>query len=790
MKKKKKTQTNIVRYKPNIHYGLTEEQIKEREKDNLLNYDSVIPTKTIAHIVSNNLFTLFNFLNLALGLAVFLVSSYKNLLFLGVVVCNTIISTFQEIRSKKIIDKLSLISATNVKAIRNGSAKMIKIDEIVLDDILEINAGNQVVSDAIVMDGSCEVNESFITGESDPIYKNKGDMLLSGSFIISGKCIVQVEHIGLDNYTSAISRGAKYIKKVNSELMQALKKVIKVVSIIIIPIGFFLFWKQTLIVNNTFEGAVVNTVAALIGMIPEGLILLTSTVLAVSVIRLSKHKVLVQELYCIETLARVDTLCVDKTGTITDGNMEVVDIFLLARDVNNIEEILSCLSENLEDNNATIAAIRKKYQLKKDWQVNKNIPFSSQRKFSGITFDRYGSYIIGAPEFVLKDEYNSISSIVDNYSKEYRVLLLAHSNYPFINSELPKNINPLCLILLKDRIRPHAIDTLKYFKEQGVDIKIISGDSVLTVANIASRIGFNHKNSYIDASTITNDVQLKDAVKKYTIFGRVSPNQKRDIIHFLKEDNHTVAMIGDGVNDVLALKEADCSISLASGSEASRNVSQLVLLDSNFDAMPMVVAEGRRTINNIERSATLFLVKTIYAATLAFIFLFVNMSYPFVPIQLTLTSVLTIGIPSFVLAIEPNHERIRGKFLTNVISRSLPTALTIVINIILIMIIATIIDLSYEQTSTLSVILTGYIGFMLLYKICMPFNNIRRALMLTMVSCFIIGIIGLRTLFSLTIVTPYMLLIIGLLVIIATHNFKLFTNLYYKFKIKHSKVFS
>ena len=790
MKKNNKIPLKIIRYKPNTHYGLTSEQVKKREQDNLINYDSVIPTKTMARIISNNLFTLFNFLNLGLGLAIFLVDSYKNLLFLGVVVCNTVISTFQELKTKRAIDKLSLIAATKVKTIRDGIVKTIKIDEIVLDDILEVSVGNQIVTDAIIKEGSCEVNESFITGESDSVYKKEGDMLLSGSFVISGKCIVQVEHIGLDNYTSSISKGAKYIKKINSELMYSLKKVIKVVSIIIIPIGLFLFWKQTLIVDNTFENTVINTVAALIGMIPEGLILLTSTVLAVSVIRLSKYKVLVQELYCIETLARVNTLCVDKTGTITDGDMEVIDIVKLSSGITNIEEILSSLSKKLEDNNATITAIRERYQSTSNWQANKIIPFSSQRKFSAVTFYKYGSYIIGAPEFILNAELKDIESTLDKYIKEYRVLLLAHSNYPFIGDKLPKDINPVCLILLKDKIRPHAADTINYFKEQGVDVKIISGDNVLTVANIASRVGINCENRYIDASFIIDSVQLKEAVRNYNVFGRVSPNQKKEIIRFLKEDNHTVAMVGDGVNDVLALKEADCSIALASGSEAARNVSQLVLLDSNFDAMPMVVAEGRRTINNIERSATLFLVKTIYATLLALIFLFINMPYPFMPIQLTLTSVLTIGIPSFILAIEPNHERVKGKFLTNVISRSLPTALTIVINILLIMMIANIFDLDKGQTSTLSVILTGYIGFMLLYKLCLPFNLIRRILMITMVGSFIVGIVGLRTLFSLTIVTPYMLLIIGILIIIATNNFKLFTSLYYKFKIKYPKVFS
>lgn len=781
---------NIVRYKPNINHGLTDAQVSERKKNRLVNSDTTVKTKSIIEIIANNFFTLFNFLNLGLGLAIFLVGSYKNLLFLGVVICNTLISMIQEIRSKIIIDKLSIISATKVKVRRNGTEQIIKINEIVLDDILEINNGDQIITDSIIVDGACEVNESFITGESKPIYKKKGDMLLSGSFVVSGKCLVKVEHIGKDNYTSLISSEAKYLKKINSELMKSLNKVIKIISFIIVPLGLILFTKQLQIPDNTFENAVVNTVAALIGMIPEGLILLTSTVLAVSVIRLSKYKVLVQELYCIETLARVDILCLDKTGTITDNHMEVIDIVPISTSNYEIKNILGNFAHFSQDNNSTITALRKKYPLKEKWIVNQFTPFSSARKYSGMTFEHEGSFILGAPDYIIGENINKVKSMVDRYVNDYRVLLLCHSRRKLVKDQLPNDLQPICLILLRDKIREKAIETIEYFKKQDVQLKIISGDNVLTVANIASRVGIETKDNCIDASTLKDYDSLKKAVLKYNIFGRVSPNQKRDIIKILKENNHTVAMIGDGVNDVLALKEADCSIALASGSEASRNVSELVLLDSNFDAMPKIVAEGRRTINNIERSATLFLVKTTYATILAILFLFINMPYPFMPIQLTLTSVVTVGIPSFILAIEPNNERIKDKFLTNVISKALPTALTIVINIIIIMIIASIVNLSQEQATTLAVILTGYTGFLLLFKLCQPFNLIRIILLISMISGFIIGIVGLRNLFSLSIVTPYMAVIIGSLILIATQNFQLFTNLYYKIREKYNKIFN
>lgn len=767
---------SVTRYNPDIKKGLSSSEVKRRFEQNLVNYDTSVKTKSVGDIIKSNLFTLFNLLNLVLGIAVFLVKSYKNLLFLGVVISNTIISIIQEINAKRTIDKLSLIAATKIKVIRDGEEKNIAIDEVVLDDIFKLSSGNQVVTDAIIMSGECEVNEAFITGESDPVLKKRGDMILSGSFIVSGKVVAKVEHIGTDNYTSSISSGAGYIKKVNSEILKSLNKVIKYISIAIIPISLLLFNNQLNIDNNTLQNATINTVAALIGMIPEGLILLTSTVFAVSIIRLSKYNVLVQQLYCTETLARVDVLCLDKTGTITEGIMEVHDIIELKK--NNSEQIndaLCALCNTLEDNNATFNAIHKLFDLESEWKAKQIIPFSSQTKWSGAYFKNEGLYVIGAPEIVIKEASIVIKKKVEEYSKENRVVALAYSKNNFDGKNLPEKMIPLALILIRDKVRKNAIDTLDYFKNHGVNLKIISGDNILTVSNIAKRVGLDNYDKCVDARTLTDYSQIKEAVEKYSIFGRVSPFQKKQIVLALKENGHTVAMTGDGVNDCLALKEADCSIALSSGSDAARNVSELVLLDSNFSSMPKIVSEGRRTINNIQRSATLFLVKTIYASLLAVIFVFVSMNYPFQPIQLTLTSTVTIGIPSFILALEPNRERVKGNFLINVISKAIPTALTIVVNILIVMLAAFIFKINSREISTLCVILTGYTGFILLYRLCSPFNFTRKILFSSMVILFLIGIIGLNTLFSLTMLGPYMIFLMIVLMAISVYMFSIIT---------------
>jgi len=751
--------------------GLTEEEVKIRKNNNQVNIDSSVKTKSIGNIISSNLFTLFNFLNLFLGLSIILVHSYKNLTFLGVVFCNTIIGIIQEIQAKKTIDKLSIIAESKEKVVRNR--KLIEIDkqEIVIDDILYLEPGKQVVVDCVIKSGGCEVNESLITGESEPIYKNKGDKLLSGSFIVSGSVYTSVVNVGKNSYASIITNEAKYIKKVNSEILKSFKKIIKYISILIVPLGILLFLKQLSL--NNLENSVVNTVAALIGMIPEGLILLTSTVMAVSVIRLSKVNVLVQELYCIETLARVDTLCLDKTGTITEGSLKLEDVIIVNETKNKIEDILSsiCKESYL---NPTMKAISEKYNKKTNFIVEEIIPFSSTRKFSSVTFKNVGSFYLGAPEVLVSDV--KTKNIVKKYYNDYRVVVLSE--------KIGNKFVTLAVLLISDVIRSDAKATLEYFKKQGVDVKIISGDSEQTVRNIAKKVGVDNYQKSIDMSTIKTIEELKDAVKEKTIFARVTPTQKKQIIIELKKLGKVVAMTGDGVNDVLALKEADCSIGLSTGSDAARKVSQLVLLDSKFSSMPRIVDEGRRTINNIERSSSLFLVKTIYTTILAIMFLFVNMSYPFIPIQITLTSVVTIGIPSFILALEPNKDKIRGQFLINVIRRSLPTALTIVFNIITIIILKFILKLPDSTTSTLSVVITGYTGLMLLYKISTPFNKLRAILFYSMCIIFLIGIVGLRNFFSLYI-TKYMIILLPFLMLLAYTLFISFTYLFDYFVNKY-----
>lgn len=779
----------IERFNPDINKGLTYEQVKKRKEDNLVNYDTSVPTKSIKRILFENFFTLFNFLNLFLALAIFLVGSYKNMLFMIIVIINTAISTIQEIHSKRVIDKLSIIAESKAKVIRDGKKEEIHINDIVLDDILELNTGNQISTDSIILDGKVQVNESCITGEPDSILKKVGDTLLSGSYIVSGKCIAKVEHIGEENYTAKISSGAKYVKKINSEIMISLRKIIRVLAFAIIPIGITLFYTQLHIQALSLQDAVVKTVAAVIGMIPEGLVLLTSTVLAVSVIRLSKSKVLVQELYCIETLARVDTLCLDKTGTLTEGIMEVKDFIPLSKSKDEMFNILSNIAISSDDENSTIEAIRAYFNnTSKAFTVNQKIDFSSDTKWSGINFKEEGSYVIGAPEFVLKNDFKLYKDKIDKYSKDYRVLILAHSNDTFKNNKLPDNLNVIGIVLISDKIRKEASNTLKYFKEQGVDIKIISGDNPLTVSKIAKQVGIDEYDNYIDMSTLKSDDEIKNIVTKYTIFGRVTPTQKEELIKSLKSNGKTVAMTGDGVNDILALKTADCSIAMANGSDATKNVSQLILLDSNFASMPKVVYEGRRTINNIERSASLFLVKTIYSTILALMFLFMQETYPFIPIQLTLISTVTIGIPSFILALEPNKERVKGNFLKNVISKSLPAGITVAISIFIISILNQNGYIPDEQYSSLSVIATGICGIILLFTLSktrkgentkLPISIFRFSLAIILTIIFIIGLTEFDWFFNISPILPMINKII-LITIFSIINFIIFTFIFKK----------
>ncbi len=730
----------IKRFNPSVDTGLSDLQIKDRYDNNLVNVSDNEETKTVKEIIITNTMTLFNIINVILAIAVILVGSFKNLTFIIVVIANTLISIFQEIRSKKTLDKLKVVSKSKVKAIRNGNCVHIDKEDIVLDDVLEFSLGNQVVVDSIILSGEVEVDESFITGESDTIFKSKGDMLLSGSFIVSGKCRSRVEHIGRDNYTAKIASDTKYIKPVSSEIMRSLNKIVSVVSFLLVPVGILLFSKQ-LYIGNSLKDAVLATVAALVGMIPEGLVLLTSTVLAVSVIRLSKSKVLVQDLYCIETLARVDVICLDKTGTITEGKMEV-DRYISVKE--DSEKWVGTICNVLKDDNPTSNAIRDKYKNReKNIDIEDKIPFSSSRKYSGICTSN-GTYLLGAAEFLLdSNTLKKYRKDIEKYSKDYRVITLGYSK-----SKKISNVEVLGFVLLRDKIRKEAKDTLQYFKDQGVRLKIISGDDTNTVLGIAKRSGFGDNIEGIDATKLKTQKQIYDAVEKYDVFGRVTPEEKKSFVIALQNLGHTVAMTGDGVNDVLALKEADCSVAMASGADAVKNVSQLVLLDSNFASMPKVLAEGRRTINNIERSASLFLVKTIYATILSILFIFMDIAYPFIPIQLTLASVVTIGIPSFVLALEPNNTRVKGNFLTNVLSKSVPAAITIVLNIFVIVLASNICGLTSEEISTLSVTMVGYTSFILLYKISKPFNILRTVLFISMLVIFVFALLCFPQVFS------------------------------------------
>ena len=744
--------------------GLARIEVENRIRDNKVNYDTSVKTKSIRDIIISNSFTLFNIINILLALLLVIVGSYKNTLFIFIIIINSLISIIQEVRSKRELDKLKVIASNNVLVLRDGIEEEIHINDIVLDDIIIFNNGNQVVVDSIVVDGEVEVNESFITGEAKTIYKKKGDKLLSGSFIVSGRCLAEVEHVGLDNYVAKISSNTKYSKPVSSEIMRSLNRIVSTISFIIVPVGILLFSSQYSASNN-FNEAITSTVAGIIGMIPEGLVLLTSTVLAVSVIKLSKKKVLVQDLYCIEMLARVDVACLDKTGTITEGKLEVV------RDISfnngDISYIISNINGASIDSNPTALALLDKYGKSNDKKVEEVIPFSSSRKYSGVKFSDI-TYVVGAPEFILKDEYKKYEKIISPYLEDYRVLMVG---------EYKKNISDtklVGLILIQDKIRESAPSTIEYFKKQGVDLKIISGDDAASVLGIAKRAGFSDDTLAINATVLETDQDILEAVSKYSVFGRVTPDQKRKFILALQKLGHSVLMGGDGVNDVLALKEADASVAMNSGADAAKNVSQLILLDSDFSSVPDIVAEGRRTINNIERSASLFIVKTIYTFLLVFLFINTKSRYPFIPIQLSLLSTLTIGIPSFVLALEFNNNIVKRGFLLNVIKKALPTSVLIVFNILIIYLFGMLFSISSNEISTMCVIISVFIGFMHLYNICNKNNIIHRLLIVVLVLVFLISYIFFKEFFSFTNISITMGIIIVLLVIESVYLYKYF----------------
>ena len=720
----------------NIETGLTRKEVEYRRSKGLVNYNDTPKTKTVKQIVRDNFFTYFNFLNLALGIAVFIagvingdiLNSLKNCLFMGIIIVNSIISIVEEIISKRIIDRLSVMSETKVIARREGRDIELSIEDIVMDDVIKLSLGHQIAADSIVLDGEIEVNECLITGESDSIKKKKGDELLSGSYIVSGNALAQVIHVGSENYVAKISNEAKYKKDVNSVVMESFTKMLKVLSILIIPIGIIMLISQYSITKN-FPESIFTTVASLIGMIPEGLILLTSSVMAVGVIKLYRVHVLVQQLYAIEILARVDAICLDKTGTLTEGRMEVKDV-LEGKKYNKsqVEDYLKRYALASEDANQTMLALKEHYKGIKEEYKNK-IDFSSERKFSAIEFDDYSLYL-GAPDVVLGGK---VDPKINDYVEEYRVLALGIKKGQL--DEKLVGIECVGYVLIEDVIRPSAKETLDFFKNNGVLVKIISGDNIRTVMSIAKKVGLKDIKG-IDIGEL-NDEELIKAIDEYQIFGRAKPNQKKTIIKYLKSKGHTVAMTGDGVNDVLALKESDCAISVKSGSDAARNVSQLILLNDDFNSLPQVVAEGRQTINNVQRSASLLLVKTLYTIMLIVYSILSVQKYFFIPIQLTFITTFTIGAPSFILALEPNKDLVRGNFLFKVFSKSLPVAITVVFNVILVSLFAQFFNLSYELQSSICVMLTTIIGLYYLFKICHPLNLYRGALFFLMTGGFI-----------------------------------------------------
>ena len=728
--------------------GLTSEEVRERIDNGLTNHTDISTQKTVGQIVKSNLLTYFNLIFLILTVLLCIVGSFRNLTFLPVIIGNTVIGIFQELRAKKTLDKMSMLNAPHSIVVRDGEQQQIQSEELVKDDIIILSAGNQICADATVLSGSISVNEALLTGESDEIKKKSGDRLMSGSFVVSGQCYAKLDKVGNESYISQLTAQAKAMGDgEQSEMIRYINKLVKWVGIIIIPVGIILFCQAYIMNGETFKKSVVSMVAAVLGMIPEGLYLLTTVALALSTIRLAKKQVLLHDMKSIETLARVDVLCVDKTGTITEPGMQVTELVISGRcgdaemDKRAFAHLLADYSSVIEDNNATMEAIRAyvdKNEIEKGSRtLLKTQPFTSANKYSKVSFVE-GDYMLGAPEFIMKDRYDEISEEIEEYqSKGYRVLLMAESGND--SSGLEKSfggISPIGYIVLSNPIRENAESTFTYFKEQGVAIKVISGDNPATVSEVAKRAGIDGAENYVDASTLASEKDIAEAVDKYTVFGRVTPKQKQLIVRALQKQKHTVAMTGDGVNDILAMKDADCSIAMASGSEAAAQAAQTVLLDSDFGRMPYVVYEGRQVVNNIQRSASLFLVKNIFSLLMAIFSAVFAITYPLEPSQISLISMFTIGLPGFLLALEPNRNRIEGNFMANVMLKALPAGLTDVLSVGALVICGQVFNLPSEDIATAGTMLLAVVGFMIIIKISHPFNKMKYGVL-------IINIVGL-----------------------------------------------
>lgn len=728
--------------------GLTSEEVRERIDKGLTNHTDISTQKTVGQIVKSNLLTYFNLIFLILTVLLCIVGSFRNLTFLPVIIGNTVIGIFQELRAKKTLDKMSMLNAPHSIVVRDGEQQQIQSEELVKDDIIILSAGNQICADATVLSGSISVNEALLTGESDEIKKKSGDGLMSGSFVVSGQCYAKLDKVGNESYISKLTAQAKAMGDgEQSEMIRYINKLVKWVGIIIIPVGIILFCQAYIMNGETFKKSVVSMVAAVLGMIPEGLYLLTTVALALSTIRLAKKQVLLHDMKSIETLARVDVLCVDKTGTITEPGMQVTELVISGRcgdaemDKRAFAHLLADYSAVIEDNNATMEAIRAyvaKNEIEKGSRtLLKTQPFTSANKYSKVSFVE-GDYMLGAPEFIMKDRYDEISEEIEEYqSKGYRVLLMAESGEDSSGSGRTfGGISPIGYIVLSNPIRENAESTFTYFKEQGVAIKVISGDNPATVSEVAKRAGIDGAENYVDASTLASEKDITEAVDKYTVFGRVTPKQKQLIVRALQKQKHTVAMTGDGVNDILAMKDADCSIAMASGSEAAAQAAQTVLLDSDFGRMPYVVFEGRQVVNNIQRSASLFLVKNIFSLLMAIFSAVFAITYPLEPSQISLISMFTIGLPGFLLALEPNRNRIEGNFMANVMLKALPAGLTDVLSVGALVICGQVFNLPSEDIATAGTMLLAVVGFMIIIKISHPFNKMKYGVLL-------INIIGL-----------------------------------------------
>jgi cation-transporting P-type ATPase E len=737
--------------------GLTSQEVSLRIDRGLVNTKPELPTRTIGQIVRSNVFTLFNGLNLVLAVTVLLAGSPKNALFAGVIITNTFMGIFQELKAKSVIEKLSLLNQSSVEVLRDGDIVKIPGEMVVIDDVVVLSPGDQIVADGFLMtDEALESDESSLSGESDPVSKSEGDRVLSGSYVVSGSGLLKVTDVGSSTYISKLSDEAKKFKRINSELRSSIDKIVKGIAWLIAPLGSILMASQIFFSDKAWNEAVVSSIAGIIGMVPEGLVLLTTVSFLVGVIRLSRWNTLVQELPATEVLARVDTLCLDKTGTLTEGELRLSDVIPLESDALEkvVEDEIAATVHAFASSNPTKKAIVSRFPLDPGFATSEKVPFSSEKKWSGIKTTSGEVLVLGAPEILLKENHLDVKDTVDSLASEgKRVLLFAKGLAHSVEEGVSIGLTPKALLVLEDSVRSEAPETIKYFKEQGVDVKIISGDNPATVSAIAQKAGVENAENYLDARYLPDDPEsMVPFLEKHTVFGRVTPHQKRDLVIALKSMGKTVAMTGDGVNDILALKESDCGIALSSGSEATKAVAQLVLLDSNFSNLPKVVSEGRRIVNNLERVAGLYLTKTICSILLALVFALTALPYPFIPIHLTLMGSLAIGIPSFFLALSPNERKVESGFLYRVLSTTVPKGLVVAASTFTVFLMAHFAGLSLSSTRTLSVLISGGISLVVLLKVARPLSLPKILLISTMSSLFglsFVSPIG-RTLFSFT----------------------------------------